>query len=468
MTLELFLDHIKKASIDFNNIDKSEHIRVISNYDSDGLTSAALLSKALKNQDRIFSVRIIKQLTNKILKEIALEQYNVFIFADLGSSSIEFFNDNMSNKKIFILDHHQIKTSSLKNGFFINPLLFDLDGSKEISAAGVSYLFTKAIDPKNEENAHIAIIGAIGDSQENKGFIGVNNLILEDAKKHSLEVKQGLRFFGTYSRPIHKVLQFSTDPYIPGITGDEQATISFLEDTGINFYSEGKYKKLNELTEIEVQRLTSALLLKLSNNDNPEDIFGPVYLLKDESDESLVKDLKEFSTLLNCAGRLNRPSIGIGLCLNDKYSKEKAQELIVEYRKEITNGLEWFYNNREKGNVIESENFVLINAQGFVRDSLIGTLTSMISKSGIFSDGLILISMAYNLDGNVKISARISGYNINNINVKEILESVLKNINAEIGGHNEAAGAIISQADEDNFIKATKEYFIKTMVENIR
>lgn len=468
MTLETFLDHIKEAATDFNNTDKNEHIMVISNYDSDGLTSAALLSKALKNQDRIFSVRIIKQLTNNILKEISLEQHNVFIFADLGSSSIEFFNENMKNKKIFVLDHHQAKTSSLKNGFFINPLLFDLDGSKEISASGVSYLFTKSIDPVNEENAHIAIIGAIGDSQENKGFTGLNNLILEDAKKHSLEVKQGLRLFGTYSRPIHKVLQFSTDPYIPGITGDEQATISFLEDIGINFYSEGKYKKLYELTDSEVQKLTSALLLKLSNHDNPEDIFGPIYLLKGELDESIIKDLKEFSTLLNCAGRLNRPSIGIGLCLNDKYSREKAQELIIEYRKEITSGLQWFYNNREKENIFTHENFVLINAQGFIRDSLIGTLTSMISKSGIFPDGLILISMSYNLDGNIKISARISGYNINNINVKEILEAILKNLNAEIGGHNEAAGAIIPQADEDNFIKAAKEYFIKTIIEDIR
>ncbi|MBS3149287.1 DHH family phosphoesterase [Candidatus Woesearchaeota archaeon] len=468
MTLDLFLDNIKKAASDFNNIDKKEHIRVISNYDSDGLTSAALLTKALKNQDRIFSIRIIKQLTNKILKEISLEQYNIFIFADLGSSSVDFFNENMKDKKIFILDHHQIKSSSLKNGFFINPLLFDIDGSKEISAAGVSYLFTKSLDSKNEENAHIAIIGAIGDSQENKGFIGVNNLILEDAKKYNLEVRNGLRLFGAYSRPIHKVLQFSTDPYIPGITGDEQAVISFLEEIGINFYSNGKYKKLHELTEIEFQKLTSALLMKLSNHENQEDIFGPVYLLKTESDDSLTKDLKEFSTLLNCAGRLNKPSIGIGLCLNDKYSKEKAQELIIEYRKEITNGLEWFYNNRNKENIIEHENFILINAQGFIRDSLIGTLTSMISRSGIFNEGLILISMAYNLDGNIKISTRISSYNINNINVKEILESILNGINAEIGGHNEAAGAIISQADEDIFIKKVKEYFTKNIIENMR
>src|SRR3989344_783672 len=143
MTLDSFLNCIKKSTEEFNKISSNEHIRVISNYDCDGLTSAALITKALAKQDRTFSVRIIKQLTNKILKEIATESYNYYIFADLGSSSIEFFNSNMQNKKIFVLDHHQIKNSDLKNGFIINPLLFDVDGSKEISASGVSYLFTR-------------------------------------------------------------------------------------------------------------------------------------------------------------------------------------------------------------------------------------------------------------------------------------------------------------------------------------
>ena len=52
----------------------------------------------------------------------------------------------------------------------MNPHLFDIDGSTEISGAGVVYLFCKALDGKNKDMAHIAIVGAIGDIQEDKGF----------------------------------------------------------------------------------------------------------------------------------------------------------------------------------------------------------------------------------------------------------------------------------------------------------
>src|SRR3989344_3612854 len=358
MTLDSFLNCIKKSTEEFNKISSNEHIRVISNYDCDGLTSAALITKALAKQDRIFSVRIIKQLTNKILKEIATERYN-------------------------------------------------------------------------------------------------------------LEVKNGLRMFGSQTRPLHKMLQFSTDPYIPGVTGDEQAAISLLEESGIEYYANNKWKKLNDLTEEEVKRLTTVLIMKISNYGNPKNIFGPVYSLKNEANDSILKDVKEFSTVLNCCGRLNKPGVGIGLCLNDKQSKGKALELISEYRKEITEGLEWFYNNKNQEGIIEHENYVLIIAEGYIRDSLIGTITSIISKSGIYNEGKILISMAHNVDGNTKISARISRYNANNINVKEILDSICTGINAEVGGHIEAAGAIISQADEELFIRNVKEFFNKSLIENV-
>ena len=110
--------------------------------------------------------------------------------------------------------------------------------------------------------------------------------------------------FGSQTRPLHKMLQFSTDPYIPGVTGDEQAAISLLEESGIEYYANNKWKKLNDLTEEEVKRLTTALIMKISNYGNPKNIFGPVYSLKNEPNDSILKDVKEFSTVLNCCGRL--------------------------------------------------------------------------------------------------------------------------------------------------------------------
>ena len=52
--------------------------------------------------------------------------------------------------------------------------------------------------------------------------------------------------------------------------------------------------------------------------------------------------------MLNCCGRLNKPSIGIGVCLDNFELKQKANELLRQYKQELINGLNWFYSNKDK------------------------------------------------------------------------------------------------------------------------
>ena len=68
--------------------------------------------------------------------------------------------------------------------------------------------------------------------KENNGFKSeLNNLILEDAiNAGKLEIAIGLRTFGMQTRPINKVLEYTTDPYIPGVTGSESGAKKFLEE----------------------------------------------------------------------------------------------------------------------------------------------------------------------------------------------------------------------------------------------
>ena len=91
-------------------------------------------------------------------------------------------------------------------------------------------MFAKSISKDCEKLAHLAIIGAIGDVQETKGELKqLNKEILQTAvKKGFLKVKKGIRLFGMQTKPLHKVLEYSTDPYIPGVTGSESGAIQFL------------------------------------------------------------------------------------------------------------------------------------------------------------------------------------------------------------------------------------------------
>src|SRR3989344_8122427 len=94
---------LNKAVNEFKNID---NIRIISHLDADGIASASILIKCLLKENKKFSLSIVKQLDEKILKEISRENYKNIFFVDLGSGCLNNIKKYLSDKKIFILDHH--------------------------------------------------------------------------------------------------------------------------------------------------------------------------------------------------------------------------------------------------------------------------------------------------------------------------------------------------------------------------
>lgn len=457
---EDFFNALSEAANKFiKELENHNIVRIISHNDCDGIVSASILIKALKKLNKSFVVSFVRNLTSDVLREITLENYNIIVFTDLGSGYLDSINNILNKKNVFILDHHQIKGSNF-GGVHINPLLYNVDGETGISAAGVVYLFTKFIDTNNKENAYLAVMGAIGDTQEYKGFNGLNKKILEDSKDR-LEIKTGLRVFGAQTRAIQKVLEYSTDVFIPGVTGDESGSINFLQSLDIEIQDkDGKYRKLINLNNEEMERLVSAIVIRRFNkSENAEDVLGNIYLVKGENDEEPTRDLREFSTLLNATAKLNKPSIGLGVCLNDKEMKKRAFDLLNDYKIEIINSLNWFYKNKKNMRVIERESYVIINAEEYIKDTLIGTIASIISKSVIYKNGTIIIAMAHTVDGFTKISARIVGYN--KINLREILFIVIQKVGGETGGHDSAAGALILQEKDNYFIEEVKNYFEK-------
>ncbi len=449
-----FKHSFNKAADAVRKLDLNKPFRIIGNYDSDGLSAAAILVKALKREGIKFCVSIIRQLNKDIVNELSKEDYSQYIFSDLGSSNVNMLDKALSDRFVLILDHH--KPESIESKCLqINPHLHGVDGSKDISASGVAYMFAKALNMENVDLAHIALIGAIGDVQEDKGFNELNNEILEDAiSSGKIEVKQGLRFFGMQTKPLHKVLEYSTDPFIPGVSGSEHGAFAFLNELGINPKEGNKWKKLVHLETEDLRKLVTGIVMRrIRSEKNPDDVLGPIYLLKEEDEESPTKDAKEFSTLLNACGRLNRPSLGIGSCLGNKSIRDKAIELLGEYRRQIINALDWFYKNKDK--CIEGEGFVIINAADKVNDALIGTMASIISRSNLYIDGTVVMTMARTIDDKTKISIRKAGYKSDSkINLLEIIRIASEKTGGEFGGHAyNAAGAIISQDKEEEFIK---------------
>src|SRR3989338_1902712 len=316
-----------------------------------------------------------------------------------------------------------------------------------------------------EEFAHVAIIGAMGDMQEHNGFEKLNNEILEKAiEKGKIKVIRGLRLFGAQTKPLHKVLEYCTDPLIPGVTGSESGSIQFLQQIGINPKNGSGWKKVRHLSKEEMKNLVTGVILKRLNEARPEDVLGNVYLLKEEEEESPTKDAKEFATLLNACGRMDKSSLGIGACLGDKKLKKKAINLMSQYKREIINSLRWYEENKDSQLIAKGDGYVIINAQDKIRSTIIGTLASILSKSNSHEEKFIM-SMAQIADGTTKVSLRVKGSN-NETDLRNIVMEIVNGMEGcEAGGHANAAGALIPTEKEDMFMEKAKIVLEKRALE---
>ncbi|MEM4397819.1 MAG: DHH family phosphoesterase [Candidatus Woesearchaeota archaeon] len=466
MVYSNFFSFLKEVSEKFKKIDKSETIRLISHHDADGICSASIMIRALENENYKYNLSIIKQLTEIELKQYQNENFNNYVFTDLGSGQYNLIKKYLAKKTIFIFDHHTFDLNLLKNNseniIMVNPHMFNIDGSNEISGSGVSYLFAQTLNEKNKELSYLAIIGSIGDVQENNGFSSLNKYILDIAiNQGKIKIEKNLKYYGLETKPLYYLLAYG-DIYIPNISGKESNAIQFLNDIGIEPKINGKWKKFNDLNEKEKKQLISSIIIKRSTLQEPENIIGNRYLLVDEPESSPLRDLKEFATLINACGRLEKASLGIGLCLNNPELKKKALQLQDEYRKEIINALNWYEKNNSQ-HIIKSEKYIIINAKNNIMPSIIGTIASIISNSDI-PIGTLVLALAYDNDS-IKASLRIktSPEKKETLNLRDLLVKLSEKTSCQAGGHKNAAGAIIPKEKEELFIN---EFIKLTELEN--
>jgi len=421
------LTAIEKTVNDFLEISAKRPIKIISHFDTDGITSATILSKALMRLNKIFSVKIIKGLDSQIISE--LPKNELLIFLDLGSSHLQ---ELSLFENVFVIDHHEIITQVPENIRIINPHLFD---KQSISGAGLTYLFVKQLSQDNRDLASLAVIGMVGDMLDRE-VSKLNNQIINDAE---VTIKKGLLFYPS-TRPIHKTLEYSSSLFIPGVTGNPRGAIELLNEAGINRI-DGEYKSLIELTEDESSRLITAVLLKRAKKDN-SDIIGSIYLVKMFNK---LEDAREMSAMINACSRLGFSEVALLLCMGNKDAKKRAEAIYVNYKQHIISAL----NYVAAAEKIEGKGYIIINAQDNIKDTMIGTIASIISVSSNHEEGTVIIALA-NSEDKIKVSARVAGRK--GRNVREILEQVTSKIGGETGGHHLAAGCMIPKESEQLFI----------------
>ncbi|MBN2150640.1 MAG: DHH family phosphoesterase [Candidatus Lokiarchaeota archaeon] len=481
-----FLEHIGKVKDQF--LKKLEHekatVFLVTHHDADGISAGAILSMALRRQSIPFQARVVKQISAKYIGDIAAAgsregkalsaeetaDQKFFVFTDFGSGQLEFLSRNLRRDRVLIIDHHEIEDvkekAILSEMLHVNPWLFGINGSSEISGAGVAYLFARAMDPENQALASLAIAGALGDMQD-KGdktsLAGMNRIIVDDAKNLGLVSEAvDIRLFGRYSRPIHLALSFTTDPFIPGLSGDEAACATFVQRLKIPMTHTGeKPRTVSDLTKEEKSQLVSALIewsLKHGMTANViKNLLGTIYTLENEDPSTNLKDLREFASVLNSCGRLGFGGIGLAIAMGDR--KEifvEGQHVISEYRKRIANYMDWVLTT---GAIKKRDGLQVLDGGTYIDDAMIGTIVSMLLTSRHVSTDTPVIGWAYIKDDpeGVKISARaVQDLVFKGLNLGVAIRDVLKetDIDSPGGGHAPAAGVEIPKGKLDKFLKA--------------
>ena len=427
-------EKIKYVVKDFLEKSKDREIQVISHFDTDGITSATIMIQTLKKLDKRFSMKIIKGLEEQFIYD--LPKNKITLFLDLASGSLNHISKS-GLKDVFIIDHHEIIQEIPENVNMINP---ELHNKQKISNSCLTYLFCREIYPENKELAKLAILGLVGDMLE-KEIDKLNNGILDDGE---IKRKRGLIIYPS-TRPLNRTLEYCSRPYISGVTGNAKGVLELLREIGLN-PTNGKYKSLLELNEEEMEKLVTAIMLRNPKAKNNE-IMGDIFLIKLFNK---LEDARELSAKVNACSRFGRSDIAIQFCMEIQKARKMAELIHTKYKQYLISGLK-LISEIEK---IQGKKFIIINAKNQIKDTMIGTIASILSTSSLYDEGTIITTMAY-YDNKIKISSRMVGEN--GRNVREILNNVIEEIGGEVGGHECAAGCMINKNKEQEFINLLKK-----------
>ena len=421
------------------HIENDEVIRIISHNDADGISSAAVIANALAEEKVQFHTTIIPRLKEDIVNQLRHEKYDLFIFSDMGSAFVDEFNSYKSD--VIIADHHQVSdTEADSNVVHINPHLFDIDGSRDLSGAGSSYLAIRDLNKKHL--AYFALIGAFGDMQGQEGFTGVNKMIVDDAiESGALEIHDGLKIVSKSSEPIFKSLAYTFSPPLPGISGDLEGSQEFLEKMGLSYGI-----KFTDMEDEEKDLLKDALM-----NINP-DIFGDCYTIAREV--PLLRDLEEYSYILDACGKNKKFGLGLSIALGERQNAlDAAIDLQRKYRDQIVKGLEWV----KREGAVQLSHMQYLYSEDKVLKSVMGTIASIGLSVELLDDSKPVLGLS-RLHKDIKISGRTTREMVKRgVDLGKALQDSSNNFGGQGGGHDIAAGAMIPYESKDNFLNLVNE-----------
>ncbi|MCU0852669.1 MAG: DHH family phosphoesterase [Thermoplasmata archaeon] len=437
-------------------------VTVAAHIDADGISASAIAQTSLERAGARAEVKFFKKLDPQAIESLRSGGGDLTWFVDLGSGSVS----RIEGSKAVVTDHHmpdtlakgnektgQMLLSDFSTVVHVNPHLHGISGASDLSGAGSTFLAALAMDERNADLAHLAVLGSVGDLQDQRTrrLEGLNRAILKLAEEKGLvKTVEDIRYFGRETRPIHKLLEFSSDPFLPRITGNEDNSIAFLVELGIELKDGDSWRTWSDLTDSEKTKIIESLRDHLEQSRRrPETIarlVGEVYVLLKE----------EFATLLNACGRHGRGEIGLKICAGDRgEALTEGETLLKNHRSALSKALSW-----AKGSgIVRMRNIQFFDAGDEIEDTIVGIVAGMLLGGEGADRTAPMIAFAesteYSDSPKVKASARGTQDLVSRgMDLSAAIRAAAEGVGGIGGGHNIAAGATIPADRKKDFLSA--------------
>ena len=460
---EFYLSAANAARVIEGNIEEGSIIRVVSHIDADGISAASIIGKALRRNDAEFRISNVKQIDKLLIDELKSEASPI-VFCDLGSGNLELLKAALDGISVVVLDHHQPVGEGFSTLCQVNPHLNGFDGAREISAAGVCYLTAKALDGSNIDLSAVAVVGSLGDSQDRfdkRSLGGLNKGIVKDAVDSGCvrAEENELMLYGRETRPVHKALAYTTNPYIPGLSGEEDKCLAFVTNIGLDIKKGDRWIAVNDLSTEQKQTLFSELAKYMASKKLGTavmNLVGTIYTLVYEDRGKPLRDGREYASLLNACGRMNKTGLGVAIGLGNRdILLTEALEAFSKYKKKLSDYMEWISANPRS--IEKHENIFIVNGTGVIDELMLSTISSIVTSSGLINEPKPVVAMTEAEGGNTKISGRVPDELKGKINLGAIFHEAAGKIGGIGGGHDVAAGAEFPKENTAEFVKIVNE-----------
>ena len=440
----------------------AESFLIITHIDADGIASGGIASITLDRLGKRYEIVFEKKITDDTIAMINDSEEDIVWICDLGSAYLSEF----MRPGIIITDHHvpdpkwrrkQTSIDDFGDVHHLNPHSYGMSGSYEICGAGMTYLLSKTVDKNNKDLAFLAIVGAVGDLQDNREsrLIGCNRTILKEAVSDGeVAVTEDIRYYGRDYRPLAQFLQFGSDPPIPGISDNGPGCNAFFSDLNIPLKKGGEQRTWNDLTADEKKKATEDLTSRLPDAEQKKRLFGEVYTITRFDSCTGLRDVKEFATVLNSCGRYDDAGTGLRICKGDLTALEDAEKNRADHRKHIATAIAYIRENR----LLKVRRFVqFFEAGTSVRETVVGIVAGMLLNSGEARRDLPIFAFA-DADDGVKVSARATRtLTDRGLDLSFIMKKASEMVGGFGGGHKVAAGATIPKGKEEEFLDIVED-----------